>query len=75
MGKCVCFMVMSCLGVFFRQHLDVYAVLILWENMGGRVPLDIYTQQPYRLAMMMAPLWPQKTAINPEKARARQSEK
>lgn len=37
--------------------------------------LDIYTQQqPYRLAMMMAPSWPQKTAIKPEKARARRSE-
>lgn len=47
----------------------------LQENIGERVLLDIYTQQPYRLAMMMAPSWPQKTAINPEKARARQSEK
>lgn len=73
---CVCFMVMSCQNVFCRQHLSVYAVLIVSRKTGGeRVLLDIYTQQPYRLAMMMAPSWPQKTAINPEKAGARQSEK
>lgn len=37
----------------------------LQENREERALLDIYTQQLYLLAMMMAPSWPRKTGINP----------
>lgn len=75
MQKFVCFMMMGSLSLFHRQHLSVYAVLIVSGKTGERVQLDIYTQQQYHLAMMMAPSWPQKTAISPEKVPARQSVK
>lgn len=47
----------------------------LQENRAERVLLDIYTQQPYHLAIMMVLSWPQKTALSPEKAHMRQTEK